>query len=106
MIASCFSVANAQLMVDANGKTGVGIETNGTFNSQLTVNSLGESGVTMHINSQDLTGLKINRTSQSGSGYGLYITNKPSGFENHGVYSRNTISTGRELLILHMELPV
>ena len=93
-ISSCFGVANAQLMVDANGKTGVGIETNGTFNSQLTVNSLGESGVTMHINSQDLTGLKINRTSQSGSGYGLYITNKPSGFENHGVYSRNTISTG------------
>ena len=93
-VSSCFSVANAQLMVDETGKTGLGIETTGSLNSQLTVNSLGESNVTMYLNSQDFTGLKINRTSQSGSSYGLYITNHPSGFENHGVYSRNTISTG------------
>lgn len=30
MIASCFSVANAQLIVDENGKVGVGIDTTAT----------------------------------------------------------------------------
>lgn len=94
MVASYFGVVNAQLLVDENGKTGVGIETTNTLNSQLTVNSLGESGVTMYVNSQDYTGLKINRTTSSGSGYGIYVTSRPSGFENYGIYGRSVLTSG------------
>ena len=43
MIASCFSVANAQLMVDENGRVGVGIETYDTLESKLSVNTVGSS---------------------------------------------------------------
>lgn len=94
MMASCFGVANAQLLVDENGKTGIGIETNDSLYSQLAINSRGENGVTVHLNTQEQIGLKINRTSQSGSSYGIYVSNHPSGFENYGVYGRSTISSG------------
>ena len=43
MIASCFGIANAQLLVDENGKIGIGIDTNLTPNSQLSINSVGSS---------------------------------------------------------------
>ena len=94
MIASCIGVANAQLLVDENGKSGIGIETNDSLYSQLAINSRGENGVTVHLNTQEQIGLKINRTSQSGSSYGIYVSNHPSGFENYGVYGRSTISSG------------
>ncbi len=88
MIASCFGVANAQLMVDANGKTGVGIETYDTLYSQLAINGRGEQDVAVHIATQDITGLKINRTGQytSTTHYGLHVINEPLGFDNYGIY--------------------
>ena len=49
MIASCFSVANAQLMVDENGRVGVGIETYDTLESKLSVNTVGSSSATVYI---------------------------------------------------------
>jgi len=65
MIASCFSVANAQLMVDATGKTGIGIETNDTLKSKFAINSEGSSGATAYIRSyKEATN-------------GLYIDGKP-----------------------------
>lgn len=91
MIASCFGVANAQLMVDENGRTGVGIETNDGLYSQLAVNGRGENNVTMYLNSQDITGLKINRTGQytSTTHYGLHVINEPLGFDNYGIYGNS-----------------
>ena len=86
MIASCFGVANAQLMVDEEGKVAVGIETYEELNSQLAVNGRGETGVAVHVNTSELTGLKINRSSTSGSSYGIYVNNVSSGFGNYGVY--------------------
>lgn len=43
LMASCFGIANAQLLVDENGKIGIGIDTNLTPNSQLSINSVGSS---------------------------------------------------------------
>ena len=90
VVASCFGAANAQLMVDANGKTGVGIETYDTLYSQLAMNGRGENDVAIHINTQDVTGMKINRTGKytSTTHYGLYVHNEPMGWENYGIYSR------------------
>lgn len=41
MIASCFGVANAQLMVDANGHVGLNMDTTATIKSDVGINSLG-----------------------------------------------------------------
>lgn len=91
MIASCFGVANAQLMVDETGKTGVGIEIYDTLYSQLAVNGRGEQDVAVHIATQDITGLKINRTGQytSTTHYGLHVINEPLGFDNYGIYGNS-----------------
>lgn len=88
MVASCFGVANAQLIVDEYGKVAVGIETSEYINSKLAVNGRGESGVAVHVNTQDLTGLKINRTGTSGSSHGVYVNNLSAGFDSYGVYGR------------------
>lgn len=49
IIASCFGVANAQLIVDENGRTGVGIETNDTLISELSINGTGHANATVSI---------------------------------------------------------
>ena len=72
MIASCFSVANAQLLVDENGKVGVGVETNATLASLLNVNSMGSSNCTVHIipdNTTQSVGLYVRRLGTTSSGY-------------------------------------
>lgn len=90
MIASYFGVANAQLMVDQNGKVGVGIETEDALYSQFAMNGRGKIDVAVHVNTQDCTGLKINRTGQqtSTTHFGIYVNNEPLGYDNYGVYSR------------------
>ncbi len=92
MIASCFGVANAQLMVDQNGKVAVGIEETNNLLPQLTVETTGQNDVAMSINTQNLTGLQINRTGYNTSTvhYGLYSSSQPLGVENYGVYARST----------------
>ena len=45
MIASYFGVANAQLMVDANGRVAVGIEETDNLLPQLTVETTGQNDV-------------------------------------------------------------
>ena len=94
LIASCFGFANAQLVVDTDGKVAVGTENYDNLRSLLSVNGNGETDVAVHVNTQELTGLKIKRSSTSGSSYGIYVDNKPSGFENYGVYGRTYITPG------------
>ncbi len=94
LVVSCFGVANAQLMVDENGKVGIGVEETGTLLPQLTVETIGEGDVAMYINTQHLEGLKINRTGYNTSTirHGLYAYSQPYGMENYGVYGRSTNS--------------
>ena len=49
IIASYFSVANAQLMVDENGRIGMNIDTTATLISNVSINSLGESTTSVFI---------------------------------------------------------
>ena len=49
MFASCFSVVNAQLMVDENGRIGMNIDTTATLISNVGFNSLGESNTSVFI---------------------------------------------------------
>ena len=49
MIALCFSVANAQLMVDENGHIGLNIETNDTIKSDVGINTLGSTGIAVSM---------------------------------------------------------
>lgn len=55
MIASCFGVANAQLIIDNNGRVGVGVEETSSLNSLLNVNSVGATNTTVHINPNNTT---------------------------------------------------
>ena len=98
MIASCFSVANAQLMVDENGRVGVGIETNDTLLSEFTVNGRGQNEVAVCINTDDLAGLRINRTGRmiSSPHYGVHAVSEPHGATNFGVYGCSTNSNGTQ----------
>ena len=63
MLASYFSVANAQLLVDETGKVGVGIETYDTLKSMFAINSIGSKDATAYIKAR------------KGDSYGLYIGN-------------------------------
>ena len=88
MMASCFGVANAQLMVDENGKVGIGIETSDTLKSQLSIN--GQSSYsTAYILSEKDYGLNVVRRNLSRSGYNHYgissINYVASGVTNYGV---------------------
>ena len=77
MIASCFSVANAQLMVDATGKTGIGIETNATsdtLKSMFVINDEGRNDAVSFIKARNE------------DAYGLYIKN-PTYIGNTGNYT-------------------
>ena len=67
MIASCFGVANAQLMVDQNGKVAVGIENVDSLSTQFAIN--GQSSIsTAYIQSEKSYGLKVLRSSLSSGG--------------------------------------
>lgn len=87
MIASCFGVANAQLMVDENGKVGIGIETTDTLKSQFSIN--GQSSYsTAYILSEKDYGLRVIRRNVS-SGSSIYamqgINYVTDGKLNYGV---------------------
>ena len=89
LVASCFGVANAQLVVDTDGKVAIGTEDYSNLHSQFSVNGSGETGVAVHVNTQESTGLKIKRTGVAGPGCGIYVENDPAGFESYGVYGRS-----------------
>lgn len=68
MIASCFGVANAQLMVDRTGKIGLGKEAVDTFYSVVNINGYGSNNATAYIQSEKSYGLKVLRSSLSSGG--------------------------------------
>ena len=98
MVASCFSAANAQLIVDENGKVGIGIETEDPLLSELTVNSQGHTEVAVYVNTDDLAGLMINRTGRMTSSphYGIHASSEPHGGANFGVYGCSTNPDGAQ----------
>ena len=91
MIASCFGVANAQLMVDEEGKVAVGIETTEDLISQFSINGIGAFDATMHLESQQTTGLNIQRIGQAGPSpiCGIYVGNQAVSYENVGVFAES-----------------
>ena len=100
MIASCFSVANAQLMVDENGKTGLGIETYDTLKSMFTINDEGYEKALAYFRprKEDAYGLYINNSSSINStdNYrGLYVRANALLKEGYvyGIYSSVAIAT-------------
>ena len=82
MIASCFSVANAQLMVDENGRVGVGIETNVNYqtdSNEVIVCVSRHNHIPYITNANNL----------------VYIQNET--INDNRVYSGNTIKVGRNV---------
>ena len=70
MVASCYSMANAQLLVDENGHVAVGIDTESTLSSVLNVNTTGSAVTTAYVRSlqDDDYGLQVMKVgSQSSS---------------------------------------
>ena len=68
MIASCFGVANAQLMVDRTGKIGLGKEAVDTFYSVVNINGYGRNNATAYIQSENNYGLRVLRSYLSSGG--------------------------------------
>ena len=65
LIASCFGVVNAQLVVNDNGRVGVGIAENSVLNSSFSVNTVGALASAVYINPNNTnqsTGLYVGRT--------------------------------------------
>ena len=98
MIASCFGVANAQLMVDENGKVGVGMigENVIPLTSKLTLNGIGRSDSEVYLTSGNSNTLYVNRQAGAGSalstGINCTSTVNTSG-SNVGIYSVATGNT-------------
>ena len=85
MIALCFGVANAQLMVDRTGKVGLGKEVPDTFYSVVNINSAGVSTATAHIQSENLYGLYVRRYNgkNNGSYYSILGSNSAGSTYNN-----------------------
>lgn len=117
MLASYFSVANAQLLVDETGKVGVGIETYDTLKSMFTINSIGSKDATAYIKARkgDSYGLYIGNSNATGAGgyeglriratallydryvYGVHstVTSGISSMATIGVYGRSGYSINK-----------
>ena len=97
MVASCFSIANAQLMVDRSGKVAAGYTLNNpndTLYSSLSINARGLSSFDAYIKSSTKNGLRLQRNyngSEKSSQYGIQISNtSSSALYNYGIYSSST----------------
>ena len=67
MVASCFGVANAQLVVDENGHIGMNIHSEEAIKSNVGINTLGSSTSSMSIVQDAImhsTGLNMYRVNQ------------------------------------------
>lgn len=107
MMASCFSIANAQLMVDANGHIGLNMDTTAVIKSDIGVGSLGneEIGISVkHDGTRHHTGLMVYRTGDNyGSESMLWSLSGRGNIQksrhNIGVYgaicSNTTLNSGR-----------
>ena len=97
MIASCFSIANAQLMVDRLGKVATGYTLNNPYDtlySSLSINARGLSSFDAYIKSSTKNGLRLQRIyngSGNSSQYGIQVSNSSaSALINYGIYSSST----------------
>lgn len=79
MMASYFSIANAQLIVDENGHVAIGLDTTATVISTLGVNTLGSSAATAYVKSKIENNYAI---------HALKVGNYPSD------YSRDLVAYG------------
>ena len=107
MMASCFNVVNAQLMVDENGRIGMNIDTTESLISNVAINTLGNAETSVFVNHDTTTyttGLSVYRT-QNNSGTGKYLMsisgmgNLQGSNHNVGVYggawSDTALGSGR-----------
>ena len=88
MAASCFGVANAQFVVNNNGKVGIGVPEGSVMNSSLGINTVGTTATAVHINpdnSNQSTGLYVGRT-------GLTSTQE---YQMCAHFQVNTIASGK-----------
>ena len=106
LMTSCFSVANAQLLVDENGKTGIGIETNDTLKSMFAINDEGHKDALAYFrpHKEDTYGLYIKNASSinGASNYrGLYVNANALLKDGYiyGVYSSISIATNPKATI-------
>lgn len=98
MMASCCSIANAQLMVDENGRVGVGIESNDTLYSRLTLNSRGKTNSEVLFASNNTNTLYVTRgipTQNPNFTTGLTCLNTVAqGMHNAAIYASSMGSVG------------
>ena len=103
MVALCFSAAKAQLMVDENGKVGIGIETTSNLNSGLTLNSLGRTDSEVVFSSNNTNTLYITRgtpTQSHNFATGITCLNTPvSNMDNIAIYASSTGTSGAGISI-------
>ena len=110
MMAFCFNIANAQLMVDENGRIGMNIDTTATLISNVSINSLGESTSSVFIK-QDATvhtiGLGVRKKENyGGEGNFLMSVSGRGDVERDnnnigiygGVWSNTELGSGRALI--------
>lgn len=89
-VSSCFGTANAQLMVDENGRAAIGYEKTSNLNSDLSINGDGNNYTNVHIVADKPTGLYINHypVTRYLNNYGLYNINySVPDYTNIGIYT-------------------
>lgn len=90
MIASCFGIANAQLLVDENGKVGVVYDGAGPLSSELSIGTGGNSNATVAITSTKAMGIYLSRypMNVSSNSYGIYNSSYSiANVTNYGIYT-------------------
>lgn len=116
IIASCFGVANAQLIVDEKGRTAIGYEGTDTLKSKFSINDVGLTNTTAYLRSYEegVNGLyiygkpkeessfnginiHINSLSNKRSIYGVYssVFSGTNAIATVGVWGRSGLSTNR-----------
>lgn len=103
MIASCFGVANAQLIVDEEGKVAVGIETEESLQSKFSINSTGYIDATMFLATQQPIGFEISRIGNIGPSpvCGMYVSNQAISFESAGIFAYSYKGNNQEPTALY-----
>ena len=103
MIASCFGVANAQLIVDEEGKVAVGIETTEALQSKFSINGTGYIDATMSLTTQQPIGFELYRTGNIGPSpvCGMYVNNQAISFESAGIFASSYKGYNQEATALY-----
>ena len=106
-VMSCFGVANAQLVMDYEGKIAIGVGADEVLQSDFSVNGVGDNNTGVHLSSMRQTTLKVSRKGVHADnltmnaaivGFNSEINNVPT----YGVYSgtNNAGTTGKGIGVL------